>query len=48
MKNFLCCLLFSLGVVNLSYAQDAPQPCGPAGKLSEEFSKNVASDARCF
>ena len=48
MKNFLCCLLFSLGIVNLSYAQETPQPCGPAGQLSEEFSKNVASDARCF
>lgn len=48
MKNFLCCLLFSLGIVNLSYAQETPQPCGPAGQLLEEFSKNVASDARCF
>ena len=46
-KNFM---LFdvSLGFVNLSFAQDAPQPCGPAGELSEAFSKNVASDARCL
>ena len=30
-------------------AQDTlPAACGPAGQLPPEFSKNVASDARCF
>ncbi|MCH2348275.1 MAG: hypothetical protein MK299_12945, partial [Pseudomonadales bacterium] len=28
-------------------AAPAPQPCGPAGQLADEFSANVGSDARC-
>jgi hypothetical protein len=48
MKKILCCFAMVLGLVNLAYAQDAPQPCGPASALSKEFSKNVGSNARCF
>lgn len=29
-------------------AQEAPQPCGPAGDLSDTLSKNVSEEARCF
>lgn len=48
MKNILCAFLVAFGFIGFATAGEAPQPCGPAGQLSEEFSKNVGSDARCF
>ena len=48
MKKLLCTLAMVLGLTSQSFAQQAPQPCGPAGDLSPEFSKNVGADARCF
>ena len=41
--------VIGLAFGGLAFAQDdAPAPCGPAGDLSMEFSKNVAADSRCF
>ena len=48
MKNILFFGLAAFGLVNLDLGADAPQACGPAEKLSEEFSKNVGTNARCF
>jgi|TARA_B100001250_G_scaffold119910_1_gene101756 hypothetical protein len=48
MKNILSAFLVVFGFVGFASAGEAPQPCGPAAQLSEEFSKNVGSDARCF
>jgi hypothetical protein len=41
-------IIMSLGCISLANAGQAPQPCGPAGQLADEFSANVGSDARCF
>ena len=38
----------SLAFSGLAFAQDDPAPCGPAGDLAMEFSKNVAPDSGCF
>ena len=40
--------LLGLGFIDNAQAQDASEPCGPAGQLSSEFSRNVAADSRCF
>ncbi|MEX2506868.1 MAG: NIPSNAP family protein [Pseudohongiellaceae bacterium] len=48
MRKFIITLMIGLGYSGLAAAQEAPAPCGPAGDLSAEFSKNVASDSRCF
>ena len=48
MKNILFFGLAAFGLVNLALGSDAPQACGPAEQLSEEFSKNVGTNARCF
>ena len=41
-------IIMGLGCISLANAGQAPQPCGPAGQLADEFSANVGSDARCF
>jgi NIPSNAP len=41
-------VIVSFVLAGLSQAQDAPAPCGPAGQLSKELSRNVAADSRCF
>ena len=48
MKKILAVFLTSFGLIGFANAGEAPEPCGPAGQLSEEFSKNVGSSARCF
>ena len=48
MKMALFAVVVSIGLSGLAYAQDDPAPCGPAGDLAMEFSKNVAPDSRCF
>ena len=48
MKNILFFGLAAFVLVNLALGADAPQACGPAEQLSEEFSKNVGTNARCF
>ena len=42
--SLLLLYFFSMQIL----AQEAPDPCGPANILSEEFSQNVAKDSRCF
>ena len=41
MKRNAIALLLSVGLVSFANAGEAPQPCGPAGDLSEELSNNV-------
>ena len=41
-------LLFFYSFIMQVFAQEGPDPCGPANVLSEELSKNVAKDSRCF
>ncbi len=41
-------LIIGISFSGLALAADAPQPCGPAGQLSDEFSNNVDDNARCF
>ena len=41
-------LLFCYFSIMQVFAQEGPDPCGPANVLSEELSKNVAKDSRCF
>ena len=41
-------MIISLGCISMANAGQAPQPCGPAGQLADDFSANVGSDARCF
>ena len=48
MKKAIFTVVISIGLSGLAYAQDDPAPCGPAGDLAMEFSKNVAPDSRCF
>ena len=48
MKRIAIALLLSVGLVSFANAGEAPQPCGPAGDLSEELSNNVDPNARCF
>jgi hypothetical protein len=48
MRRLLFTLLIGLGFTSLASAQDAPAPCGPAGQLTAEYSRNVAADSRCF
>ena len=40
--------LIGLGFIGKAQAQDASAPCGPAGQLASDFSRNVAADSRCF
>ena len=39
-------MIMGLGCISFANAGQAPQPCGPAGQLADEFSANVGSDAR--
>lgn len=39
--------LLGLGLAGNASAQE-DGPCGPAGDLSADFSRNVAADSRCF
>ena len=48
MRKAIFAVVISIGLSGLAYAQDDPPPCGPAGDLAMEFSKNVAPDSRCF
>ena len=48
MRRIFLTIIISLGFASSAVAGEAPQPCGPAGDLSAEFSKNVGSSARCF
>ncbi|NKB33155.1 MAG: hypothetical protein GKR91_08660 [Pseudomonadales bacterium] len=48
MKKILSVFLLCFGLVGFVSAGEAPQPCGPAGDLSDELSTNVDSNARCF
>ena len=48
MKKIVVVFLATFGLISFANAGEAPEPCGPAGQLSEDFSKNVGSDARCF
>ena len=48
MRKAIFAVVISIGLSGLAYAQDDPAPCGPAGDLAMEFSKNVAPDSRCF
>ncbi len=48
MKKALTVFFVIFGLGGIVNAGEAPQPCGPAGQLSEEFSNNVDSNARCF
>ena len=41
-------MIMGLGCISFANAGQAPQPCGPAGQLADEFSANVGLDARCF
>lgn len=41
-------LTLGLSYSNLVIAADAPPPCGPAGDLSSDLSRNVDADSRCF
>ena len=47
MKNIFGLLLLYSSCFQV-FAQEGPDPCGPASILGEEFSKNVAKDSRCF
>lgn len=40
--------IISFGFIGTAQAQEASAPCGPAGQLPSEFSRNVAADSRCF
>lgn len=48
MKKFLVTLGLVFGLAGPVFAQEAPQPCGPAGQLGAEFAADVDSNARCF
>ena len=41
-------LTLGLSLSSLVFAADAPPPCGPAGDLSSDLSRNVDADSRCF
>ena len=47
MKNIFGLLLLYSSCFQV-FAQEGPDPCGPASTLGEEFSKNVSTDSRCF
>ena len=47
MKNIFGLLLLYSSCFQV-FAQEGPDPCGPASILGEEFSKNVDKDSRCF
>jgi len=40
--------LMGLCITGLAGAQQAAEPCGPAGDLGNAFSANVAENSRCF
>jgi hypothetical protein len=48
MKTAILAVIIAVGFGGLAQAQEAPAPCGPAGQLSKELSRNVAADSRCF
>ena len=50
MKKLLIVLLSSIGFLAMgsTQAQQAAEPCGPAGDLSADYSNNVADNSRCF
>ncbi|MEX0963931.1 MAG: NIPSNAP family protein [Pseudohongiellaceae bacterium] len=41
-------LTLGLSFSGLMLAADAPPPCGPAGDLSSDLSRNVDANSRCF
>lgn len=47
MKKILLLILVNIFTSQLM-AQEVRGPCGPSSQLSEELSKNVATDSRCF
>jgi len=47
-KAILAAIVTGFAFAGTAQAQRTPQPCGPAGQLSADFSANVGSDARCF
>ena len=48
MPRIILLSVFALFVTLPASAQQNAEPCGPAADLSEDFSKNVDSDSRCF
>ncbi len=50
LENIVTVLSLTLGLSlsSIALAADAPPPCGPAGELSCDLSRNVDSDSRCF
>ena len=48
MYRIILAAVFALGFSSAAISQQNMEPCGPAAHLSEEFSKNVAADSRCF
>ena len=49
MRTLLLAVIIGFSFAGAASAQDAaPDPCGPAGQLSEGLSNNVAGDSRCF
>ena len=47
MKKILPIILFNIFMSQLM-AQESRDPCGPSSELSEDLSKNVATDSRWF
>lgn len=47
MRKFYIAFI-ALLFTGLVQAQNTPAPCGPAGDLSEDLSKNVDAGSRCF
>ena len=39
MKKIVVVFLATFGLISFANAGEAPEPCGPAGQLSEDFSK---------
>ncbi len=48
MRKILITFFMACGLITGANAGEAPQPCGPAGQLAEEFAANVDANARCF
>ena len=48
MRRFIFTLIMSFSFISIANGADAPQPCGPASQLTDEFSTNVADQSRCF
>ncbi len=48
MRSIIFTVLVGFSLSGMTFAQQTPPPCGPAGDLSAELSGNVAADSRCF